>query len=181
MLGKLLNDLDKSVAAAAALSLLSFSLDDSEVTLKANLKEPNFGPLFVNALAQRYGLTYADELCDIVQNNRQPENWWGGFVVWGDSWNVLFKAAQSATKAELSGKDFTKVLAALEAPASGDPQAPTYYSSSEPRDLYALYLQKDMPEHAKEFRAKAQKTIRYDIDYYFKQVDQNPGLYVRGR
>ncbi len=181
LLGKLLNDLDKSVAAAAALSLLSFSLDDSEVTLKANLKEPNFGPLFVNALAQRYGLTYADELCDIVQNNRQPQNWWGGFVVWGDSWNVLFKAAQSATKAELSGKDFTKVLAALEAPASGDPQAPTYYSSSEPRDLYALYLQKDMPEHAKEFRAKAQKSIRYDIDYYFKQVDQNPGLYVRGR
>lgn len=181
VLGKLLNDRDESVAAAAALSLLSFSLDDSEETLKANRKDANFGPLFVNALAQRDRLTYADELCDIIRNNRQPKNWWGGFVVWGDSWNVLFKAAQSATKAELSGKDFAKILNALEAPASGDPKAPTYYSSSEPRDLYALYLQKDMPEHANEFRAKAQKTIRYDIDYYFKQVDQNPGLYVRGR
>lgn len=181
VLGNLLNDRDESVAAAAALSLLSFALDDSEATLKAHLKDANFGPLFVNALAQRDGLTYADELCDIIQNNRLPENWWGGFVVWGDSWNVLFKAAQSATKAELSGKDFAKILKALEAPVSGDPKAPTYYSSSEPRDLYALYLQKDMPEHAKEFRAKAQKSIRYDIDYFFKQVDQNPGLYVRGQ
>lgn len=180
-LGNLLNDRDESVAAAAALSLLSFSLDDSEETLKANLKDANFGPLFVNALAQRDGLIYADELCEIIQNNRQAKNWWGGFVVWGDSWNVLFKTAQSATKAELSGKNFAKVLAALEAPASGDPKAPTYYSSSEPRDLYALYLQKDMPERASEFRAKAKKSIRYDIDYYFKQVDQNPGLYVRGR
>jgi len=181
VLGGLLNDNDESVASAAALSLLSFSLDDSEATLKAHLKDANFGSLFVNALAQRYGLAYADELCDIIQNNRQPRNWWGGFVVWGDSWNVLFKAAQSATKADLSGKDFTKILTALEAPASGDPKAPTYYSSSEPRDLYALYLQKGLSSHAAEFRIKAQKAIRYDIDYYFKQVDQNPGLYVRGQ
>lgn len=181
VLGELVNDKSEKVAAAASLSLLSFALDDSEELLKANLKHPRFGPLFVNALAQQYGLSYADELCDIIQSNPNPDGWWGGFVIWGDSWNVLFEAAQSATREELSGKKFAKILAALEVPASGDPKAPTFYSSSEPRDLYALYLQKGMKDRAQEFRTNAKKAIRYDIDYYFNQVDQNPEMYVRGQ
>ena len=145
------------------------------------MKHANYGPLFVNALAQSHGLRYADELCDIVQNDRQPKNWWGGFMVWGDSWNVLFNSAQAATKEELTGKRFEKILAALEAPASGDPKSPTYYSSSEPRDLYALYLQKGLTDRARAFRTQCQKTIRYDIDYYFKMVDEKPDRYTRDR
>ena len=181
VLGKMLGDTSDHVSSAAALSLLSFSLDASEVILKANVKHANYGPLFVNALAQSHGLRYADELCDIIQHNRQPKNWWGGFVVWGDSWNVLFKAAQDATKEELAGKRFEKVLAALEAPASGDPKSPTFYSSSEPRDLYALYRQKGMTDRAQAFRTQCKKTISYDIDYYFKMVDEKPDLYTRDR
>ncbi len=181
VLGKLVNDTSNHVSSAAALSLLSFSLDASEETLKANLQHANYGPLFVNALAQSYGLGYADELCDIVQKNRQPKHWWGGCIVWADSWNVLFNGAQSATKEELTGKRFENVLAALEAPASGDPKAPTYYSSSEPRDLYALYLQKGLTDRALVFRTQCKKTIRYDIEYYFKMVDEKPDLYRRDR
>ncbi len=181
VLGKLLDDTDEHVSSAAALSLLSFSLDATEDILKASRKHANFGPLFVNALAQSHGSDYADELCDIIRNNRQPNNWWGGFVVWGDSWNVLFKAAQAASKDELTGKQFEPILAALEAPASGNPKAPTYYSSSEPRDLYALYLRKGLRDRAQAFRAVCKKTISYDIDYYFKIVDENPNLYTRDR
>jgi hypothetical protein len=137
--------------------------------------------LFVNALAQEGTMEYADELCDIIQNNRQPKNWWGGFVTWGDSWNLLFKEAQKATKKQLTDKSFEKILAALEAPASGEAKAPTYYSSSEPRDLYALYLQKGLNDRAAAFREQCIKTIRYDINYYFREADKNPGHYVRGK
>lgn len=181
LLGKMVNDPVLHVNSAATLSLLSFSLDDSSVTLKANLKHANYGPLFVNALAQRDPQDYVDELCDIVQNNRQPKHWWGGFVTWGDSWSVLFRAAQAATKADLNSKQFAKILTALEAPASGNPNAPTFYSSSEPRDLYALYVQKGLTARARSFREQSKKTITYDIDLYFKMVDENPGLYVRGK
>ena len=53
------------------------------------------------------------------------------------------------------------------------------YSSSEPRDIYAFYLQRGMTERAKRFRAMAKKAASYDIDYYFKQVDENSSLYKR--
>jgi hypothetical protein len=73
------------------------------------------------------------------------------------------------------------LLEALAAPASGDPRAPTYYSSSEPRDLYALYVQKGLAARAQAFRAQCKKAITYDIDYYFKQVDEHPSHYTRAR
>jgi hypothetical protein len=51
------------------------------------------------------------------------------------------------------------------------------YSSSEPRDIYAFCLQNGMTGRAKKFREKANKAASYDLDYYFKMVDQNPSLY----
>ena len=53
------------------------------------------------------------------------------------------------------------------------------YSSSEPRDIYAFYLQRGMTERAKKYRAGARKAVTYDLDYYFKQVDANPSLHKR--
>ena len=179
LLGQMINDPSHHVSSAAALSLLSFSLKDSDATLKANVKHPQFGSLFVNALAHRDGLAYSDELCAIIQNNLQPEHWWGGFVTWGDSWQILFKAARQASREQLESKPFEKILTALEAPASGAPQSPQFYSSSEPRNLYALYLHKGLRDRARQFRAQCRKTITYDIDYYFKMADENPSLYIR--
>ncbi len=65
------------------------------------------------------------------------------------------------------------VLDALESPA--------YFSSSEPRDLYALYLQQGMIERAKSFREKCGKRLTYDVHYFFKMVDENPHGYQRER
>jgi hypothetical protein len=47
------------------------------------------------------------------------------------------------------------------------------YSSSNPRDIYAFYVLRGMTKRAKTFRDKANKAATYDLDYYFKQVDQN--------
>ncbi len=36
-----------------------------------------------------------------------------------------------------------------------------------------------MTERAKKFRDKSNKAVPYDLDYYFKMVDDNPSLYKR--
>ena len=51
--------------------------------------------------------------------------------------------------------------------------------TAEPRDIYAFYLQRALTERAKKFREAARKAASYDLDYYFKRVDQNPSLYKR--
>ena len=53
------------------------------------------------------------------------------------------------------------------------------YSSSEPRDIYAFYLQRGMTERAQKYREAAKKSVSYDLDYFFKQAEQNPSLYIR--
>ena len=58
-------------------------------------------------------------------------------------------------------------------------ESPEYFSSSEPRDLYAMYVQHHMNKRAKEFRASCRKRTTYDIDSYFKMVDQSPDAYRR--
>jgi hypothetical protein len=36
-----------------------------------------------------------------------------------------------------------------------------------------------MTERARKFRQEANAVASYDLDYYFKQVDENPSLYKR--
>jgi hypothetical protein len=170
-LGTLLQDKDGEVSTSAALSLLSFPLTESHGILKAHRDHPQFHPLFINALAQDNAAAYLDELCEIVKKDKQPENWWGGFVPWGDSWKILMAYAQSQPLGALKSPKLTKVLDALEHPASGDPNAPKYYSSSEPRDLYAFYRKNGLYERATAFRAACKKALTYDIEYYFNMVD----------
>lgn len=179
VLGKMVDDADAHVSATAALSLLSFSLDHSGDQLRARLRHPQFGMLFVNALAREAPEKYLPELCEIIHQGREPEHWWGGRVPWGVSWELLFRYAQDKTKEKPQRADLAKVFDALEAPASGMARGPKYYSSSEPRDLYALYVQRGMTDQAKKFRAACKKALSYDIDYYFKMVDENPGQYQR--
>jgi hypothetical protein len=178
-LATLLSDADAQVQAVAAMSLLSFSTDDSGDVLRANLKHPEYHSLFVNALARKDTATYVDELAEIIKKKKEPTNFWGGRIPWGVSWELLFFHAQRQPAAKLKSGELDKVLDALEYPASGDAAGPSYYSSSEPRDLYALYVQRGMRDRAAKFRELANKNSSYDIDYFFKQVDQNPQNYQR--
>ncbi len=171
LLGVLINDPDPNVAQMAALSLLSFPLDGAQMTLQANLEHPEYGCLIVNALARDNPEMYLEPLCEIVRKNLLPKHWWGGSTPWGVSWNILFKYVQSRPAEELKKGKHKEVLETLE--------SPRYFSSSEPRDLYALYIQRGMTEQAKSFRQRCRKRLTYDIDYYFKQVDESPDTYQR--
>jgi HEAT repeat protein len=177
-LGKLLNDKEPRVHKAAAMSLLSFSLDHSREALEANVKHPQYRALFVNALAKPDPEPYLTDLAEIVRKKLEPEDWWGGRIPWGVSWELLMKHARKVTRDDPNAANLTLVLDALEYPASGDAKGPQFYSSSEPRDLYALYVQRGMKPRAEKFRAVCKKAITYDIDYYFKMVDENPSQYV---
>lgn len=71
------------------------------------------------------------------------------------------------------------MLDALEIPlARGEPGG-GFFSSSEPRDLYALYLQRGLTGRARAFRRACKNALSYDIDYYFDMVDKNPQTYQR--
>ena len=50
---------------------------------------------------------------------------------------------------------------------------------SEPRDLYALYLQRGLNDRAKAFREQCRKKLTFDIDYDLKMVDESPDQYQR--
>jgi|GEM_PF-1885303 len=178
LLGTLVDDQDSSVSQAAAMSLLSFKAEKSGDVLRAKLQHPQFRPLFINALAQEHPEEFLEELADNIRKHHEPENWWGGQVPWGVSFDLLLRYAQRQSAKELQSSRLQPVLEALEHPASGKEGAPSYYSSSLPRDVYALYKARGLDQRASRFRAQCKKTITYDIDYYFNMADENPQQYL---
>jgi len=169
-LSELVQEADPNVTQAAAISLLSLPINDTRATLEALADHSEYRPVFVNALAAENPRPYLDALIDIVRHDSRPEHWWGGSIPWGVSWDILFKFARSHPGEMKEGK-LNHVLDALE--------SPKYFSSSEPRDLYAMYVQQNMNKRASEFRASCRKRITYDIDYYFKMVDRSRDTYRR--
>ena len=101
----------------------------------------------------------------------EPKNFWGGQIPAFTAWGILFRHLQVQPVDEVRSGKFDRYLDAIEKVGN--------YSSSEPRDIYAFYVQRGMTERAKNFRQEAKKAVSYDLDYYFKKVDKNPSLYKR--
>jgi hypothetical protein len=137
--------------------------------MAANLSS-DFRPLFVNALARRDPARYLAQLGEIIDKSPQPRDWWGGSLPAGDSWKLLFDYVESRPAAELTGGKLDASLGALE--------KLRWFGSSEPRDLYALYLRRGLTARAKTFRAAAKAAIAFDMEYYFDMVDRNPSTYI---
>jgi hypothetical protein len=173
VLGKLLADREFKVRQAAAMSLLSFSPKNAAIAavFKVNLASKEFQPLFLIALAREKPADYLDLLVKAIKERTGPKDFWGGELPAFTAWQILFRYLQSQSEEEIRSGRFNRCLDALE--RVGD------YSSSEPRDLYAFYLQRGMTERAAKFRRAMKKVASYDIDYYFKQVDENPAQYKR--
>jgi hypothetical protein len=169
MLDKLLRDPAANVREAAAMSVLSFAPDRARAVMLANL-ESDYQPLFVNALARGDPQPYLAMLAKVIEKRLRPSQWWGGFIPAGDSWEILFEYVKTRPAAELAAGTHDASLDALE--------HMEWYSSSEPRDLYALYVVRGLTARAKRFRAAMHKAVTYDIDYYFDMVDKHPSGYV---
>jgi len=170
-LATLLSDTSPKVQQAAAMSLLSFDVAVSGEVLRQHLRDPEYHSLFVNALASHDPAPYVADLQEIIVQNKQPSRFWGGRIPAADSWDILFKFVQSRPAEELRSGRFDDALNALERLKG--------FGSSEPRDLYALYLQRGLADRAKTFRQECRRTLTYDIDYYFNMVDRSPNTYQR--
>jgi hypothetical protein len=173
LLGRLLADKDAEVRRVASMSLLSFSPRNEAVArvLRANLENVEFQPLFLNALARENVEPYLADLAKVVEQKTHPVNWMGGQIPALMAWEILFKYLQAQQSETLRSGKLDRYLDALE--QVGD------YSSSEPRDIYAFYILSGMTDRAKKFRERATKAASYDLDYFFKLVDQNPTHYIR--
>jgi hypothetical protein len=173
VLAKLLGDKERSVREAAAMSLLSFSPKNEAIArvFQANLGNEEFKPLFLIALARENPELYLDALAQVVQEKPEPRNFWGGQIPAFTAWEILFKYLQAQPADTVRSGKLDRYLDAMENVGN--------YSSSEPRDIYAFYVQRGMTERANKFRQTAKKAASYDLDYYFKQVDENPSLYKR--
>jgi HEAT repeat protein len=178
-LGRMLGDADPGVQSAAAASLLSFAPRASSDVLRAHLDHPEFRALFVNALAREDTGAYLDELAEIVRTKEAPEHFWGGRIPWSVSWDLLFSYVQQQPVAQVRDGQFDGVLDALEYPARGGPAGPSYFSSAEPRDLYALYVQRGMVDRAAKFRALTGQDFGGDLETFFERVDRNPQEFQR--
>ena len=172
-LARLLVDPESNVRTAAAMSLLSFSPKDKAIAavFRANLTNEEFKPLFLIALAREDPAPYLDALAKSVEQRTEPKNWWGGQIPAFTAWEILFKYLQAQAPETLKSGHLDRYLDAMEKAGN--------YSSSEPRDIYAFYLQRGMTERAQRYRQAANKAASYDLDYYFKQVDANPSFYQR--
>jgi hypothetical protein len=173
ILSGLLADPDVKVRGDAATSLLSFSPRNDAIAsiFKTHLEAREFAPLFLNALARDNPVPYLDGLAAAITEQTMPTNWSGGETPAYRSWELLFKYLQAQPIDTITSGKLDRYLDAIE--HSGG------YSSSEPRDVYALYVQRGMTARATNFRQKADKAAGYDLDYYFKQVDRDPSLYKR--
>jgi HEAT repeat protein len=169
LLDKLLQDPVADVRTHAALSLLSFPLDQVAPVMKANLAS-EFRPLFINALARGDPQPYLAMLAEVIEQRLQPADWWGGAIPASDSWHILFDFVKARPAAELAAGNLDHSLDALE--------RMQWFSSQEPRDLYALYLRRGLVSRAKQFRDTTRKSAPFDMDYYFDMADQNPATYV---
>jgi hypothetical protein len=178
LLGMMLGDSSPTVQSAAAMSLLSFSPRDSGDVLRANVDHPEFHALFVNTLARDDTAAYVDELGEIIKQQKTPSHFWGGAIPWSVSWDRLFFYVERQPFEQVRDGRFNQVLDMLEYPATDAPGGPRYFGSSEPRDLYALYIQRGMAERAAKFRALT-KRLFGDMSEYYDRVDKAPQRFQR--
>lgn len=169
LLDRLLVDPAPHVRSAAAMSLLSFAPDQAAPVLAAHLGG-DFRPLFVNALARRDPTPHLALLAEVIEKQLRPSAWWGGRIPAADSWEILFEHVKARPAAELVAGRHDRSLDALE--------HMRWFSSAEPRDLYALYVRRGLPARAQAFRAAMRKSGPFDMEPYFTMVDQRPETFV---
>lgn len=170
VLNRALLDPNNKVRGVAALSLASFSPKQSGDILLAHIDDPDYKVGFANILASEHTAPYLDMLCEIIQQ-REYSAWggtaWSGELSYFDSWDILFRYLKTQTAKALQSGQFDRQLEALES-------APIQ-SSSEPRDLYELYLSNGLKARAAKYREYVSRTSPFDMEIFLRGVDEKYG------
>jgi hypothetical protein len=149
--------------------LLSLAPDATANVMKRRLNS-DFRSVFVNAVARRDPAPYIQVLRDVIEHDLQPPQFWGGAIPAGVSWKLLFDYVKNVPPSILVGGTVDLALDGLE--------RMHWFGSSEPRDLYALYVRRGLVARAKHFRTAAKATIPFDMEPYFNEVDKSPATFV---
>jgi hypothetical protein len=167
LLDKLMKDAESKVRTAAAMSLLSFSIDKAAATMKANFST-DYKPLFVNQLAKQDPAPYLADLAEVIEKQLQPAGWWGGSIPSGDSWKLLFGYLKK--RPDLATGKYDRWFDALE--------KMKWHGSSDPTALYALYVHTKLVTRATAFRTLLKTQVSYSMDSYLDAADKNPTHYL---
>jgi HEAT repeat protein len=114
VLDRMLKDEDIHVRTAAALSIVSFAPAEAEKVLKANINDPDFTSVFVNALAEKNPEPYLDYLAEIIEKRLEPRYFWGGSIPWWVSRKILSDYLASPRGASLEASRREKYLSVIE-------------------------------------------------------------------
>lgn len=163
-LDQFFHDTNPTVRTAAALSLVSFAADKTEPILKKNLNDSDFKSIFVNILAETNPEPYLDVLCEVIDKQLEPHDFWGGQIPSFTSWHILFDYVQKQNPQVLQSGRLDKCFDVLE--------RAKVHTSSEPRDLYAFYMKNGMMARAQKLREMCKKTVTFDMESYFNGVDR---------
>jgi hypothetical protein len=99
-----------------------------------------------------------------VGENSFPSNSGVGEVPACTAWDTLFKYLKAQSPKTLKSGKLDRYIEGMEKIDIHANKAP---------DIYGFYLSKGMPERAKKFRAWATKASSYDLEPFFKEVDQD--------
>jgi non-SMC mitotic condensation complex subunit 1 len=185
ILAGLITDPDAKVRQMAVMSLLSlYNKNETIATiLRANLNNEDFGPLFLNALAENDPQPYLDALAKAIEQRTKPRNESGGGYTDLIAWDILFKYLQAQPVDQITSGKSDRYLDAMET---------VDYRQVLPY-VYAFYVQRGMTDRAKRFRLRALEAdaakwaVQHprggaredDLPALFNQVDANPSLYRR--
>jgi hypothetical protein len=164
LIDKLLGDADGAVREAAAMTVMSFALDQAAPVMTKHLAG-DYRALFVPALAHRDPKPYLAMLGEIIVKQPRPANWWGGTIPEAEAWSILF----SYVKAQ---SDLSALGASLDAL-----ERMHWYTSSEPLNLYAFYLTRKLTARAKQFRAAVKQAGPFDMEHDFDEADKDPSRF----
>jgi hypothetical protein len=88
-------------------------------------------------------------------------------------WRLSHKNDTSLLRNKFESQTFDKVS---QQPHGSESEG---WFALEKRDVYAFFILSGMTDRAKNFRERATKASSYNVDYFFKLVDQNPTNYLR--
>jgi len=168
LLPPLLSDPDAKVRQAAAASLCSFPIKNATAAtfFRDNLNQPEFGPLFLIALAGDNPADHLDELARAVMAHRSVDNWDGDRNTTEACREILFEYLKTVPFDQLHANNCNGLFDAL------DTVPPNY--EGEAIDLYRFYLNRGLKERAQKLRQNLESKAPAEMKASFDWAEKHP-------
>jgi len=168
LLPALLADPDAKVRQAAAASLCSFPIKNATASafFRDNLNQPEFGPLFLIALAGDNPADHLDELARAVMAHRSVSNWDGDRNTTEACRKILYDYLRTVPFDQLHADNFNGLFDALD--------TVTPNCEGETINLYRFYLNRGLRERAQKLRQNMESIAPAEMKAALDWADKHP-------